>query len=52
MSDGAQWVTLLFSIIVVAVVCAAVGMWIVMLVEWARAKIHRYKTRRQRYTWK
>ena len=51
MNDGAQWVTLLAAMMLVALTCMALGMGAYHLFEWLKGKIHRYKTRRQRYHW-
>ena len=51
MNEGTQWVTLLVAIIAAVLISAAVGMWTLCLVEWARAKLHRRKMRRQRLRW-
>ena len=51
MSDGAQWVMLLAAMMLVALACMALGMGAYHMFDWAKGKIHCYKTRRQRYRW-
>ncbi len=52
MTENQEWVVLLVAIAISVLVCAAVGMGVLRLVEWVQGMLHRYKTRRQKYTWK
>ena len=52
MTENQEWVVLLVAVIIAALVCAAVGMGVLRLVEWVQGALHHRKARRQRYTWK
>lgn len=51
MTENQEWILLLVAVIIAALVCAAVGMGVLRLVEWIQGALHRRKTRRQRFHW-
>ena len=47
MTENQEWVVLLVAVIIAALVCAAVGMGVLRLVQWVAGAL-----RKQKYTWK
>jgi len=51
MTETQEWLVLLVAIIAGSLLAAAGVMIGIVIYDWARARWHRYKTRRQWYRW-